>query len=185
MVIDKFNFKLKDGRIATVCSPKEKYAQSMIDYLYKSAEETEFIIRYPEECTKYTLEKEIEFINRVNDSDNEAMVVCLVDEKVVGVCGVSWSNNLKTKHRAKIGIAILKEFWNQGIGTVLMKEAIKTAEKNKDIIQIELDFVEGNERAKALYEKMGFKIVGIKPNAIRLKDGTLLDEYSMIKEIFR
>lgn len=109
--------------------------------------------------------------------------MCIADEKVVGVCGISWSNNLKTKHRARIGIAILKEFWNQGIGTVLMKEAIKTAEKNKDIIQIELDFVEGNERAKALYEKMGFKIVGIKPNAIRLKDGTLLDEYSMIKEI--
>ncbi|HPX33086.1 MAG TPA: GNAT family N-acetyltransferase [Erysipelotrichaceae bacterium] len=183
MIVDKFDFRLKDGRIATVCSPKEKYAQSMIDYLYKSAEETEFIIRYPEECSKYTLEKEIEFINRVNNSDNEAMVVCLVEEKVVGTCGILWSNNLKIKHRARIGIAILKEFWNQGIGTTLMKEAIKIAEKNKDIIQIELDFVEGNKRAKALYEKMGFKIVGIKPNAIRLKDGTLLDEYSMIKEI--
>lgn len=33
MVIDKFNFKLKDGRIATVCSPEEKDAQNMIDYL--------------------------------------------------------------------------------------------------------------------------------------------------------
>ncbi len=131
MIVDKFDFRLKDGRIATVCSPKEKYAQSMIDYLYKSAEETEFIIRYPEECSKYTLEKEIEFINRVNNSDNEAMVVCLVEEKVVGTCGILWSNNLKIKHRARIGIAILKEFWNQGIGTTLMKEAIKIAEKNK------------------------------------------------------
>ena len=40
-------------------------------------------------------------------------------------------------------------------------------------------------RARALYEKMGFRITGVKPNAIRLKDGTLLNEYSMIREIRR
>ena len=50
---------------------------------------------------------------------------------------------------------------------------------------MELDFVEGNSRARALYEKMGFSITGVKPNAIRLKDGTLLNEYSMIREINR
>ena len=50
---------------------------------------------------------------------------------------------------------------------------------------MELDFVEGSTRARALYEKMGFRITGVKPNAIRLKDGTLLNEYSMVKEIRR
>ena len=35
------------------------------------------------------------------------------------------------------------------------------------------------------YEKLGFRIIGVKPNAIRLKDGTLLNEYSMIKELKR
>jgi hypothetical protein len=38
---------------------------------------------------------------------------------------------------------------------------------------------------RALYEKMGFRICGIKPNAIRLKDGTLLNMYAMIREIQR
>ena len=40
-------------------------------------------------------------------------------------------------------------------------------------------------RARALYEKMGFRIAGIKPNAIRLKDGTYLNEYYMLREIKR
>ncbi len=57
--------------------------------------------------------------------------------------------------------------------------------KNKDILQIELEFIEGNTRARALYEKLGFRITGVKPNAIRLKDGTLLNEYSMIREVKR
>ena len=58
-------------------------------------------------------------------------------------------------------------------------------EKNPDILQIELEFVEGNTRARALYEKMGFRITGVKPNAIRLKDGALLNEYSMVRKIKR
>ena len=43
--------------------------------------------------------------------------------------------------------------------------------------------MEGNERARALYEKYGFKIVGERPNAFKLKDGRLLKEYFMQKEL--
>jgi len=60
---------------------------------------------------------------------------------------------------------------------------IRIAEGKEGVTQLELDFIEGNERAKALYEKMGFKVVAVKPNSIRLKDGTLLNEYSMVREM--
>ena len=47
-------------------------------------------------------------------------------------------------------------------------------------------FVKDQNKAKEFWsKKMGFKITGVKPNAIRLKDGTLLNEYSMIREIKR
>ena len=59
------------------------------------------------------------------------------------------------------------------------------AEAAPQITQMELEFLEGNSRARALYEKMGFRITGVKPNAIRLKDGTLHNEYCMIREIQR
>ncbi len=185
MVIDAFEYTLKDGRKALIRSPREEDIQGMLDYLYVSAGETEFILRYPEECCKYTAEGERNLFEKVNSSDNEAMLVCLVDGKVAGNCDMSWSKGIKTKHRASVAIALLKDYWNQGIGTRLFQELIHIAESNKDIIQIELDFVEGNHRARALYEKMGFRITGVRPNAIRLKDGTLLNEYSMVKEIRR
>ena len=89
---------------------------------------------------------------------------------------------MKTCHRASIGIALLKDYWNLGIGTKLLEALIRIAEDNK-IMQLELQFVEGNSRARALYEKMGFKIVSMLPNAIRSKDGTLLNEYTMIRKI--
>ena len=185
MVIKDIEYKLKDGRNALIRSPQDEDIQGMLEYLYISAGETDFILRYPEECNKYTVESEKALFDRVNKSDNEAMLVCLVEGKVAGNCQITWNKGIKTRHRASVAIALLKEYWNQGIGTRLFQELIRIAEENPNLIQIELDFVEGNSRARALYEKMGFRITGVKPNAIRLKDGTLLNEYSMIREIKR
>ena len=98
---------------------------------------------------------------------------------------ITWTTGMKTRHRASVAIALLKEFWHQGIGTRMFEEMIRIAEENPNILQMELDFVEGNARARGLYEKMGFRISGVRPNAIRLRDGTLLNEYSMIREIKR
>lgn len=44
-------------------------------------------------------------------------------------------------------------------------------------------FIEGNARARGLYEKKGFRITGVLEDAIRLKDGTLLNEYHMVKKL--
>lgn len=183
MRIKDIEFKLKDGRNAILRNPGDEDIQGMLDYLYISAGETDFILRYPEECSKYTPEGEKVLFDRMNDSENETMLACIVDGKVAGNCQITWSTGLKTKHRAKIGIALLKEYWNQGIGTAMFEEMIRIARSNPNIIQMELEFIEGNSRARALYEKMGFRITGVKPDAIRLKDGTLLNEYSMVKKI--
>ena len=183
MLVREFEFKLKDGRTAVVRSPREEDASGLLDYLYVTACETEFLMRCPEECGKYTLEGERAFIEKAKTSDSEAAALCLVDGKIVGLANIMWSRAIKTKHRASVGIALVREFWGLSIGTALMEELIRIAEENEDLIQIELDFIEGNARARALYEKLGFRIVGVKPNAIRLKDGTLLNEYSMIKKM--
>ena len=50
-------------------------------------------------------------------------------------------------------------------------------------MQLELEFIEGNARGRALYEKMGFRTVSIRPDNVRLEDGTLLHEYFMVKDL--
>ena len=58
MIIEEAKFKLKDGREAVLRSPKEEDVESTLEYLVISAGETDFILRYPEECGKYTPEGE-------------------------------------------------------------------------------------------------------------------------------
>ena len=183
MLIEEVEFTLKDGRTALIRNPREEDIPGVLELLRKTAEETNFLTRYPEECESFTEEGEKALFARMNSADNETMLVCLVEGKVAGDCQITWSKKIKTRHRASIGIGLCREYWNLGIGTRLFQEMIRIAEGNPNIRQIELEFIEGNSRARALYEKMGFRITGVRPNAIRLKDGTLLNEYTMIREI--
>lgn len=185
MTIKDINFTLKDGRCAVIRNPKEEDVSGMLEYLRTAAGETDFLMNYPEECVKYTPDGEKALFERVNSADNETMLVCLVDGKIAGNCQITWQNRIKTGHRASIGIAVCKKYWNLGIGKRMFEEMIRIAEENRRILQIELEYIEGNNRARALYEKMGFRITGMKLNAICLKDGTLLNEYQMVREIKR
>ena len=185
MVIDDVKFLLKDGREAVLRSPREEDVESTLEYLYVSAGETEYILRYPEECGKYTAEGEKKLFEQKNASPNEAMLMCVVDGRVIGNCEISFYRGMKTKHRATVAIALISEFWNQGIGTKMFEAMIHLAEEREEVMQMELEFVEGNSRARYLYEKMGFRIAGVHPNAIRLKDGRLLNNYLMIREMKR
>ena len=145
------------------------------------AGETEFILRTPEECME-TPEQEAEFLTRLNASTSGMMIVCEVDGKIAGNCQIGFKSRLKVRHRASLAIGILQEYWNLGIGTAMFRELIDIARKN-GVEQLELEFVEGNERGRALYEKMGFVTVGEKPDAYRLKDGSSRKEISMIKRL--
>ena len=179
MLIPDIAFTLKDGRQALLRCPKEEDIEGTLDYLRTTAAETEFILRTPEECAKYTYEGEKAFFENKNASPNELMLMCVVEGQVAGNCEISFRTGLKTRHRAGIGIALKREYWNLGIGTRMFEAMIDVARKREGVLQLELEFVEGNARARHLYEKMGFRITGYRPDAIRLSDGRLVNEYEM------
>ena len=181
MVFAEKTIFLKDGRRAVLRSPLSSDTEQLVKYMKQSAGETEFLLRYPEECLE-TVEEEATFVERTASSDDRLMIVCFVDGKIAGNCMISFNNRIKTRHRAELAIGILREYWRLGIGSAMFEELIRVA-KERGVLQLELDYIDGNDRAKGLYEKMGFRRVGVKPDAIRLKDGTMRDEISMVKKL--
>ena len=179
MIIDDIEFTLRDGRRAILRNPREGDIEGTLEYLRVSAEETEFILRTPEECAKYTYEGEKAFFEARNASPNGLMLMAIVDGRVAGNCEINFRTGIKTRHRADIGIALIREFWNLGIGTRMFEALIAAARAREGVTQLELEFVEGNDRARHLYEKMGFRITGLRPDAIRLSDGRFVNEYQM------
>lgn len=172
---------LKDGRVAVFRSPSSSDAAEMVEYMRSTAGETHFLLRIPEEVTMTPAEEEA-FLRRIVASEYDCMIVCTVDGILVGNCQISRHNKRKNCHRADVMIALLKEYWGLGIGAAMFREMIALAE-HWGLMQLELEVIEGNSRAIALYKKMGFTTVCAVPNAIRLPDGTMLKEFRMIRPV--
>ena len=181
MYFEPKTIALKDGTEAILRAPRITDAPAMLDFLLACANETEFLMRYPEECA-LPLEMEQQFIQRKLDSDSEVMIVCEIDGEFAGNCDLHFFTMQKIRHRGAVAIALYKKFWGKGIGTAMFREMIALA-KSHNLHQLELEYVEGNDRGRALYDKMGFEVIGVRPDAFRLQDGSMRDEYIMIKKL--
>lgn len=179
MIFEEKKITLKNGQTAILKSPCVGDAEKMLNYIKKACGETDYLLRYPEEWN-ISLEQEEGWVNRLRSSPDALAITCYVDGEVAGNCEINFRGGMKTSHRATIAIAILKAYWNLGIGSAMFEELIAAAcERGTEIM--ELEFIEGNERAKRLYEKFGFRVVSEKPNAFKLKDGTYQKDFYMQK----
>ena len=91
------------------------------------------------------------------DSENS---IVLENEKIIARAEIDGYYPARIRHRAKFSISVRKEYWNQGIGTEMIKRIVEQAKKMK-IRVIELEAITDNARAIALYHKMGFVDIGI------------------------
>ena len=185
MIFEDKPITLKDGRTAILKTPCIEDAEKMLNYIKKSCGETDFLVRYPEEWEGATIESEEKWIKSRRNSRNALIITCYIDGEIAGNCEINFKGGIKTSHRAGVAIARLKEYWGLGIGSAMFEELIVAAESKGSVEIMELEFIEGNDRARALYEKYGFRIVGERPNAFKLKDGRKQKEYFMQKELKR
>jgi RimJ/RimL family protein N-acetyltransferase len=181
MVFPEKEIRLKDGRTALLRSPLPSDADAAMEYMKITAAETPFLLRTPEEVT-LTVADEEKYLSRVAADENTVSIFCFADGVPAGNCNISRKTKQKNRHRASIGIALKQEFWNLGIGTALFAEMIAIAEC-WGLVQLELEVIEGNDRAMGLYRKMGFETVSFVPNAIRMRDGSYVREFLMVKSL--
>lgn len=180
----KFNaekFKLKDGRICEIREIHVNDAKYMVEYLKIVNGESDFMNSYPEEITM-TTEQEEKMIKGFNKSDTTLMLVVEMDGRIIASGTIMRLSKKKMRHRGNVAVAVLKEFWNLGIGKKILL-CLEGYSKDLGLSQIELDYYSGNKRARVLYDKIGFTETGKTPNAIILKDGRAYDSIKMVKNI--
>jgi ribosomal protein S18 acetylase RimI-like enzyme len=182
MKIDKEQVILKDNTVITLRSPHAGDTAQMIAFMRKTYGETSYLNRTAEEMEYFPKEREELYLNAVEESDNSFILCAFCGDEVVGNVGVSARGGVKLKHRADLGIAVLKAYWHKGIGTLLLERAITLAKK-AGLEQLELEVVTTNTHALALYEREGFICTGTIPHAHKLYDGTFQDFYIMVKTL--
>ena len=104
-------------------------------------------------------------------------LVARINGKIVGGASLSPFKG-KRAHVSEFGIYILKNYRNQGLGTILIKEFIEVARKSRFEI-IQLSVFSTNKRAIHVYRKCNFKKCGKLTRDINFTDDTYADRIMM------
>lgn len=142
-------------------------AQNMIQYLKQVGGETDNLT-FGAEGLPATPEIEAKIITHIHDDPHCVMYIAEKDGKIIGD-GTLDGMPRRMQHRAELGISVIREEWNSGVGSALM-EALITYAKDNGIEIIHLDVREDNAPAIHLYEKFGFHRIGVIPAYFKIGD---------------
>jgi len=129
-------------------------ASAVLDFRRLTAGETDFLSREPDEiCT--TIDEQAEFLRKQLHAPEHLFLVADLNCQVVGVVDLTGSDLRRLAHGATLGISVVREFWNCGIGKALMLAALNWAD-GRGLTRVSLEVVATNGKAIRLYESMGF-----------------------------
>jgi len=172
-------FKAKDGREVTLRAPRWSDLEDMLEFINSLVEEGAKIMA----TEKKTRDEEIDWLAKhLSDleKNRKVAIAAEVDARFIGQVEVKRRGGY-SRHVGALGIAIHDGYRDIGIGTELMKEAEAQA-RQMEIEIMTLEVFANNSRARHLYEKLGYRVVGCEPKAI-LKDGVYIDNIIMAKEL--
>ena len=125
-------------------------------------------LTFGEEGLPITLSAEQEYLQSVHEDAHSVMIGAFDGKKLIGNGSLSGMPR-RMSHRADLGLSVLKEYWNRGIGSRLMESLIKYAREN-GIELIYLDVRSDNSSAIHLYNKYGFRKTGSYPAYFKIGD---------------
>lgn len=179
MEFEEKTFALKNGQQALLRRLQPADAEKMLEFLRETSRESDFLLRYPEENIM-GISEEVQFLEGICQSDNKIMLACVIDGSVAGNISLRGNDYRKLRHRAELALAVRKNYWHLGIGRAMLTEAVGIA-RNLGLKYLELDYIDGNARAKGLYESLGFQEIARIPQAYCQPDGTFADAILMRK----
>ncbi len=125
----------------------------------------------------------LDLFNKV-DPSGLLLVACVrvnEREEIVGMIGLHLVQpGLRRAHVRGLGISVAKAWQGQGVGQLLMAEALHWADQWAGILRIELTVLVDNAPAIALYERNDFVREGVMRGHI-LRDGLYADTQMMAR----
>ncbi len=165
-----YKFISKKGTSVVFRYLQEDDLDPMLVYINTLIAEDTFIGLYGEPLTREEEKKHLdETIEKMSKGD-KIVIVVEINNRYVGSGDLTRETIRRKKHGGGIGISLLKEYREEGIGAELLTTLIEEGKK-LGLRLLHLTCLENNDRALHLYEKLGFKRCGYLPNACFWKGG--------------
>lgn len=144
---------------------EETDAKKMLDFTKIVGGETNYL-SFGSEGIAMSVEQEEEFIRNIGNSKTQSMLIALYGDRIVGSCHIATKSG-RSQHICTFGISVLKEYWGRKIGSRLFEQQLNFVKSiSCEIIQLRV--ISENTRAIGLYEKLGFKKVGMLTKDIKV-----------------
>jgi len=171
--------KARDGRKVTLRAPKWGDLDDRLQYINGLVEEKAMILMNE----KQTRDQEIGWMSTLLSNverDKMVAVIAEVEGKFAGSCEITPKRGYSS-HLGSLGISLVAEYRDLGIGQEMMLEAEKQV-KRLGVEVVDLEVFATNARAIHTYEKVGYKITGKIPEALKY-GGAYVDALIMTKRI--
>src|SRR5690606_26348519 len=129
-----------------------------------------------------SIEQEREWIKSFLVFDNSLLLVAEFDGEIIGNIDLTGARRKMMQHTAVIGMGMLSEWRNIGLGSALLHEIICWAKLNPILEIIWLQVYAQNDLGISLYRKMGFIESGIIKNFFK-KDEAYFDNITMFMNV--
>ncbi len=172
--------QIKNEQYLIARRPKEEDAEDIIRYLNIVGGESDNLL-FGENEFNLTVDEEKEYIRKLNSDNNTFMILAFVEKSLVSIAQISRINQKRIAHNSELAISVKKEYWRQGIGSIMMNELIQFAKEQGEIKNISLGVKASNSKAIKMYDKFGFQKVGVHKNYFNINgefdDKILMDLY--------
>lgn len=176
--------QLRGGETLLLRSLKPQDAQEMIRVCKMAAGETDFMMRYADEWT-ITPDRQSQALADTQRAPRALMLGAFIGGRLVGAGHFRPSHPAdRARHRAEMGLSILRSHWHMGVGSAMLQAMIDTA-GSTSLEQLELSVAAGNTRARDLYGRFGFAEYGRLPRGMKYRDGRYDDLILMMLELRR
>jgi RimJ/RimL family protein N-acetyltransferase len=165
--------RFRDMTDTRVVPTAERYADGLAAVVDSVARERTYIgfVEGP------PVERMASFVRSILDGAGVQMLAVTASDQVVGWCDIVRSPHEGFRHVGRLGMGLLADYRNRGLGRALARQTIQAA-RLAGIERIELEVFASNRRAIVLYTTLGFVIEGTKRRARKL-DGRYDDNVCM------
>jgi RimJ/RimL family protein N-acetyltransferase len=105
----------------------------------------------------------------------------LHNDRIIGHLDLTGGHLYSGLHRARLGIGVERTQRGLGVGSALLQAAIRWSRQERDLLWIDLSVFAHNERARRLYEKLGFVEIGRTADAYRMGKQSIDDVHMTLR----
>jgi len=173
------SLQCKTGETVVIRSATQADANRINQLAQEVFRTSQYLVTQPDEFPSPDENEQRARIARFEVGKNDVLLVADTGNEIVGMLDFHGGKKRRIAHKGVFGISVHPHWQNKGIGRLLLSSLIEWVKEHPTVEVINLNVMEENKPAIALYSKLGFEVIGREPYGIKLGNGQYMADLMM------